>query len=149
MNLGKTLAPRFACSDYGGDAQQDHTEFGVNSIAVEATPATGVAWLHDEHHAVFQVNLPVVYQHVAISFLDEKHFEEVGLEHFMLREHPRVLATISCVDVEIYATIRLAERHFYQTLSLLCHNLNMLFYAKVHFFEELSKWHNWRMKWYK
>ena len=22
-------------------------------------------------------------------------------------------------------------------------------YAKVHFFDELSKWHNWRMKWYK
>ena len=43
MNLGKTLAPRFACSDYGGDAQQDHTEFGVNSLAVEATPAPGVA----------------------------------------------------------------------------------------------------------
>ena len=37
MNFGKTLAPRFACSDYGGDAQQDHTEFEVNSIAVENT----------------------------------------------------------------------------------------------------------------
>ena len=44
---------------------------------------------------------------------------------------------------------RLAERHFYQTLSLLCHNLNMLFYAKVHFLDDLSKWHNRRMKWYK
>jgi glyoxylase-like metal-dependent hydrolase (beta-lactamase superfamily II) len=34
-------------------------------------------------------------------------------------------AAISCVDVEIYAAIRLVERHFYQTLSLLCHNLNL------------------------
>ena len=126
----------------------EYQKFVVESRLIDV-PLLLLVGLHDEHHAVFQVNLPVVYQHIAISFLDEKHFEEVGLEHFMLREHPRVLATISCVDVEIYATIRLAERHFYQTLSLLCHNLNMLFYAKVHFFEELSKWHNWRMKWYK
>ena len=110
MNLGKILAPRFACSDYGGDAQQDHTEFGVNSSAVEATPATGVAWLHDEHHAVFQVNLSVVYQHVAISFLDEKHFEEVGLEHFMLRKHPRALASISCINVDMLNSINLVKQ---------------------------------------
>lgn len=64
-------------------------------------------------------------------------------------EHPRTLASISCVDVEIYAAIRLAERHFYQTLSLLCHSLNLLFYAKVHLLDDLSKWHNRRMKWYR
>ena len=126
----------------------EYQKFVVESRLIDV-PLLLLVRLHDEHHAVFQGYLPVVYQHIAISFLDEKYFEEVGLEHFMLREHPRALASISCVDVEIYAAIRLAERHFYQTLSLLCHNLNMLFYAKVHFLADLSKWHNRRMKWYK
>ena len=81
----------------------------------------------------FRFYLPVVNQYVAISFLDEKYFEEVGLEHFMLRKHPRALAAISCVDVEIYAAIRLVERHFYQTLSLLCHNLNLFFMQRCIF----------------
>ena len=148
MAVLQTIDKEFVGNKRSHKILAEYQKFVVESRLIDV-PLLLLMGLHDEHHAVFQVNLPVVYQHIAISFLDEKHFEEVGLEHFMLREHPRVLATISCVDVEIYATIRLAERHFYQTLSLLCHNLNMLFYAKVHFFEELSKWHNWRMKWYK
>ena len=102
----------------------EYQKFVLESRLINV-PFLLLVWLHNEHHAVFQVYLPVVYQHVAISFLDEKYFEEVGLEHFMLRKHPRALAAISCVDVEIYAAIRLVERHFYQTLSLLCHNLDL------------------------
>ena len=109
-----------------------YQKFVVESRLINV-PFLLLVWIHKEHHAVFQVYLPVVYQHIAISFLDEKYFKEVGLEHFMLRKHPRALAAISCVDVEIYTTIRLAERHFYQTLPLLCHNLNLLFMQRCIF----------------
>ena len=56
----------------------------VESLLIDV-PFLLLVRLHNKHHAVFQVYLPVVYQHVAIGFLDEKYFEEVGLEHFMLR----------------------------------------------------------------
>ena len=59
----------------------------------------------------FQFYLSVVYQHVAICFPDEKDFEKVGLERFILRKHTGTLSAVRRVDEEIHTTLRLAKRH--------------------------------------
>ena len=62
--------------------------FSTGAVSVFSFPISSPASPDTRTRSHLHGFLPVVYQNVSISFLDEKYFEEVGLEHFMLRLSP-------------------------------------------------------------
>ena len=88
-----------------------------------------------QYHIILQLHFTEVQQHISIGTAKEIKTEKIRLERPMLSQDTANILALACVNIEVYAALRFAERNAYQPFWVVYCFLSSCFFlsANLHY----------------